>query len=153
MPRDERTGSSPREVLDRALDLLRRGEMMEFADLFAADTLIEIPFVADRPWTRIEGRERLREYVSGYTDHQVVERYPSVRVHETADPEVVVAEVTASGTTVRTGAPYTTSYVWILRVRDGEIREFRDYWSPVETAKATGSLDALVDTLRGQAAE
>ena len=152
MSRDESAGTSPRAVLDTALDLLRRGAMMDFADLFATGTLIEIPFAADEPWRRIEGRERLREYVSGYTDHQVVESYPSLRVHETADPEVIGAEVTARGTTVKTGEPYTTSYVWILRVRDGEIHEFRDYWSPVETAKATGSLDALVEALRGRAA-
>lgn len=68
---------------------------------------------------------------------------PAVRVHRTEDPATVVAEFSAEGRAVRTGAPYRMDYIAVVTVRDGLIAEYRDYWSPVQAARASGSLAAL----------
>ena len=48
-------------------------------------------------------------------------------VHETADPEVVIAEYGPSGTVTTTGRRASASFVMVLRVRDGRIVHLREY--------------------------
>lgn len=66
-----------------------------------------------------------------------------VVIHETTDPEVVVAEfdyeITGSeGTT-------TAANIQVLRVRDGLITATRDYHDHLAIARMTGGLAALVE--------
>ncbi|MEK8169616.1 nuclear transport factor 2 family protein [Streptomyces sp. M19] len=51
-------------------------------------------------------------------------------LHETAVPDVVVAEWQVDGTVVATGRPYRVAYVAVVTVKDGEITAYRDYWDP-----------------------
>lgn len=53
-------------------------------------------------------------------------------VHETADPEVVVAEFEVHGERTGGAEPFTFSDVVVLRARGGEILSLRDYWSPLD---------------------
>ena len=53
--------------------------------------------------------------------------YPDVVVHQTVDPEVVVAEYTARHTRTDTGEHHDLRFVVVLTVRNGLIAEYRDY--------------------------
>jgi hypothetical protein len=53
-------------------------------------------------------------------------RADAVRVHDTADPEVVIAEFDYDGRAAR-GRTFRVSNIQVLRVRDGLIVETRDY--------------------------
>ncbi|OEU91354.1 nuclear transport factor 2 family protein [Streptomyces oceani] len=143
------TARSPRELFTHALTLLRAKEMDRFVDLFTTDAVCEFPFAPPGAPRRLEGREALRSYLDGYTELVDLTHFPSVLTHETSDPEVLVVEFTAEGTTVATGEPYELSYVVVLRVRDGEFVGYRDYWSPLAAASATGQLKPLRDALDG----
>ena len=50
-----------------------------------------------------------------------------VVVHETADPEVVVAEFTYRGRVGKDGELLKLSAIFVLKVRGGQIAESRDY--------------------------
>jgi ketosteroid isomerase-like protein len=102
------------------------------ADLYAADGVLEWPFAPEGVPRRVEGREEIRKLLVRL--HEGTRRAPatvgegdaSVVWHETADPEVGIAEIdarmtTADGTVQRT-------LVQIYRVRDGEIVSLRDFW-------------------------
>jgi hypothetical protein len=60
-----------------------------------------------------------------------------VVVHETADPEVIVAEF-AYEFTLPDDSMTKVPCVFVLRVRDGQIIESRDYIDPIRTYTARG---------------
>ncbi|GAA2814526.1 nuclear transport factor 2 family protein [Saccharopolyspora taberi] len=128
----------PTELFQRGLRLLLEKDMDGFVDLFAADCTVEFPFAEGESPKRLTGREALRAYLDGYPDRLDITGFPSVEVHRTTDPAMIVAEFTAHGRTVRTGAGYEMRYVVVLTARDGEIQSYRDYWSPVMAARAVG---------------
>jgi ketosteroid isomerase-like protein len=72
----------------------------------------------------------------------------NIRIHETQDPEVIVAEFDYAGTVIASGEPFRVPCVFVLRVRDGLIVESRDYIDHVGMARARGLLDDLVGVLR-----
>lgn len=121
---------TPRELLDKALDLLLAKDMSGFAHMWAVDGTIEFPFAPPGWPTRLDGREAVREYLRGYPDVFDITRVAEKTVHETTDPEVIVVEFAVDGVLVGTGQTYHRSYITVLTVRDGQIAHYRDYWSP-----------------------
>ena len=51
----------------------------------------------------------------------------NIRIHVTADPEVIVAEFEYRGANVKSGAKFVCPCVFVMRVRDGLVVESRDY--------------------------
>ncbi len=95
------------------------------------------PFDADP----LLSRDDLRRHFSrapGPADG--VERFEAVdrTVHVTADPEVVVGEFRYVGSV--NGRPFDLPCIFVLRVRDGEIVESRDYADHVGLARAFGRI-------------
>lgn len=118
------------------------------ADLYAEQTHVTHPFApAGAPTLRT--REDLRRHFSAGPG-AAAGRFRSfaaehIVVHRTLDPEVVVAEFRYEGESV--DGPFTVPCVFVLRVRDGQIVESRDYVHHLETARAAGRLDELVAAL------
>lgn len=139
----------PVEVVDRALSLLLAHDMAGFADLWAEDGVLEFPFAAPGYPQRVEGRAAVREYLRGYPDVLDVRAVPERVVHRTTDPDVVVVEFAADGVVVATGRPYRMRYISVLTVTGGEIRHYRDYWSPLAAAEAMGGVDDLLSAFGG----
>jgi ketosteroid isomerase-like protein len=107
-----------------------------FADLFAPDAFLEFPFASAAIGLPpcLEGREQIRRHL-----HAALGRsreagrrtvgYDAVVLHETTDPEVVIAEFDLQGEIPLTGQAYQLPYVQVLRIRDGQILSMRDYFS------------------------
>ena len=141
------------EVFRHGLELLLAKDMDGFAELWAEDGIIEYPFAAPGAPTRVEGREEVRRYMSRYPEMADIKEFPSVTVHRTQDPEVIIAEFVARGIAVRTGEPYEMRYVAVVTVRDESIVSYRDYWSPLMGAAALGELPALISALEERVPE
>jgi ketosteroid isomerase-like protein len=75
----------------------------------------------------------------------------AVTVHQTADPEVIVGEFEYRGTAPDTGEPFVIPNVFVIRVRDGQIVESRDYADHVEVARLLGRVDQLAAAARQRA--
>jgi ketosteroid isomerase-like protein len=114
---------TPCEVVQRLIQGISEQRYTELADLYAEDTLVELPFSPEH--TVLRGRDELDKHFAGAGDRPLRVVAKNVVVHETTDPEVVVAEydydVEAGG---RTG---TVANVLVVRVRDGHIVGSRDY--------------------------
>jgi len=67
-----------------------------------------------------------------------VESYDVVKLHQTQDPEVVIAEIRAKGTVTTTGRSFTATSIQILRIREGHIVLFRDFADPRVLADVIG---------------
>jgi ketosteroid isomerase-like protein len=74
----------------------------------------------------------------------------NVVVHETSNPELIVAEFDYD-ITGKDGS-VTAANIQVLRVRDGLITATRDYHDHLALARATGGLPALVAAVTGEAA-
>jgi hypothetical protein len=75
-----------------------------------------------------------------------------VRVHDTADAEVVIAEGVMDAVNHETGQPFTSRFVLVLRSRDGRIVHLRDYSDVLRTAAGLGRLPQLFDMVRAESA-
>jgi uncharacterized protein len=115
------------EVFDRVRDYLLSPDPDEYADVWAQDVVVEMPFVPAGGVSRIEGRERLLAMARAGKAAMPV-RFDAVRdvvVHQTTDPDVAVVEYAIAGT-VR-GEPAAARFIAVMRTRDGQVAHWREY--------------------------
>ncbi|MDN3351405.1 nuclear transport factor 2 family protein [Actinomadura sp. DC4] len=141
--------ASPRAVFERLSRGISEGRWHDLADLYAEDAVVDQPFVSTAPG-RIEGRETIRAHFAGAAGMGLSMVARDVVVHETADPEVIVAEF-AYDVTGR-GGSVTAANIQVLRVRDGLITASRDYHDHLAIARATGGVPALMAAVSGDRA-
>ena len=125
--------ATPERTFREGMELLKRNDFGEWADLFADDGVMEFPYAPDGAPSRVEGREAIAAYMRPFPDHMEVRDLPRLTVHTTTDPRTAVVEFTSRGRAVATDEPFELSYVVILTVgEDGRITRYRDYWNPLD---------------------
>ncbi|MBP2707414.1 nuclear transport factor 2 family protein [Microbispora sp. RL4-1S] len=131
---------TPRDVLGRYRRAILDKNADALADLYADDAVHEIPFRFPGMPARYEGREQVRAAYRAIWGASPVrpEEIRDVVTHETADPEVIVAEQVVAGLVPATGDSFAVPGVLVLRVRDGLITHVRDY---MDALAATQALD------------
>jgi ketosteroid isomerase-like protein len=135
---------SPREVFLALVNGVADGRWEELPRLYAEETDVVHPFDPLRgPALRTRGelREHFRPAGDGPRPRR---RVANITIHETADPEVIVAEFEYQGAMAGSGEPYALPGIFVLRVRDGEIVSSRDYFDHVTAARVRGQLGELV---------
>ncbi|MEV0978016.1 nuclear transport factor 2 family protein [Streptomyces sp. NPDC049915] len=124
----EPAARTPREVLARYRRAMLDKSADDLADLYAEDAVHEFPFTAPGFPPRFEGREAVR---AGYraawgASPARVEAIEEFAVHDTGDPEVIVAEQVVRAS-LPGGPAFTVPGLLVLRVRDGLLTRVRDY--------------------------
>ncbi|MEO3823977.1 nuclear transport factor 2 family protein [Actinomadura sp. B10D3] len=117
--------ASPRAVFQRLIDGITARRHEALPQLYARDAVVVHPFA--HPASRLEGREALREHFARLTTWPMELEARNVVVHQTADPEVIIAEFEYLGRNTETGREFVVPNIFVLRVRDGHIVESRDY--------------------------
>ncbi|WP_433172304.1 nuclear transport factor 2 family protein [Actinoallomurus sp. CA-150999] len=147
---------TPRAVFERLNRAIAEGRWNDLADLYAEDAVVHQPFAPPAPSEGpsappvLRGRETIRARFAMADRMGLRFGVRKVAVHETADPEVVIAEFDydlPAGDEVLTAAN-----IQVLRVRDGLVVETRDYHDHLTLARSTGTLPALVAALTGEPA-
>jgi ketosteroid isomerase-like protein len=126
---------TPRQVLERAHAFVRAYDV-QYADCFAEDGVLLLPFAPAPFPKRFEGREAIRrliapQYEAARAAGRRILDYRDVVLHETADPEVIVIEFEAIGVERDGTTRYQLPFIQVVRVRGGEIVEQRDYFDSV----------------------
>ena len=131
---------TPREVFLGVLNGVCERRLEDLPGFYAERTNVSHPFHPERA-PALRTREELREHFTrGLTMAPEVRREPrNVRIHETTDPEVVIGEFEYHSTIVDTGQTFDMPAIFVMRVRDGEIVESRDYADHASFAKALAS--------------
>jgi ketosteroid isomerase-like protein len=139
---------SPAEVFLALVNGVAEGRWEELPSLYAEQTHVVHPFDPLRP-AALRTRDELREHFAptgaGPTPRR---RAGSITIHQTTDPEVIVAEFEYQGTVADTGQAFALPGIFVLRVRDGEIVSSRDYFDHLTAARLRGQLDALIAAVR-----
>ena len=140
---------SPREVFLALVNGIADGNLAEVPDLYAEQIDVVHPFdpLHGAPLrSREELRGRMEQFAAGPRPRR---RVGNVTIHETTDPEVIVAEFEYLGTT-DAGQPYALPAIFVLRVRNGEIVSSRDYHDHLASARARGQLGELFAAISAQ---
>jgi ketosteroid isomerase-like protein len=139
---------SPREVFLALVHGVAENRWDELPSLYAEQTEVVHPFDPLRA-AALRTRDEVREHFRPTGAGPRLDRRPvDITIHETTDPEVIVAEFAYQGTVADTGEPFALPGIFVLRVRDGEIVSSRDYFDHVTAARVRGQFDALVAAVR-----
>jgi uncharacterized protein len=124
----------PRTALETWHEKQRRVEEFDLAGeaaMFAPDGVMEFPFAPEGMPRRLVGREQIAHALGAAAEQAKAAgiRWVGHRAtfHQSTDPEVIVVELMADGESPN--GRYEIPYLQILRIRDGEILLFRDYWT------------------------
>ncbi|MFG1641055.1 nuclear transport factor 2 family protein [Amycolatopsis sp. NPDC049252] len=134
--------TTPRDVFAALSDGISEGRFSELSALYAEDTVVEHPQAVPRP-TRLTGRAAVHERFTGALAGMVRLKRKNVVVHETTDPEVIVAEYDYDAESTETGKTDVTANIQVLRIRDGLIVHSRDYHDYLRLAAIRDGVDQL----------
>ncbi|MFF0445063.1 nuclear transport factor 2 family protein [Streptomyces sp. NPDC004609] len=129
---------SPLQVFERFRENVLAGAVGLSEDLCADDVIVGLPFAPPGTPDRIVGREEVAAFTAAGRSALPVrfDDFRGVTVHQTADPEVIVAEYEVAGRVTTTGRSATASFVLVLRVRDGRVVHWREYQDVAAIARA-----------------
>jgi uncharacterized protein len=142
------TNGSARQTIERFLEAAVSPTPGDMADCYAEHFVIEMPFAGGLALERTQtSREEFRARVTAGLAARRYTRAVDVRIHETADPEVVVLEYRLEGRKVADESPFSLAFVMVVTVRDGLIVHSRDYSNPIDGARLLGRLPQLIASL------
>jgi ketosteroid isomerase-like protein len=130
--------TSPRAIFERLIDGISAGRWPELATLYAEEAVVGQPFAVPPAPGRLEGRAAIHAHFSAAADGPFELTARDIVVHETTDPEVIVAEFDYAGRISTTGHTFTVANIQVLRIRDGLIVATRDYHDHLALANALG---------------
>jgi ketosteroid isomerase-like protein len=118
-------------AIDQSADDMRR--------VYAVDAVHEFPFTRPGLPSRLEGREEIVNWVAAGWQANLLkyERYRTLAIHDTSDPETIVVEQEAVGTSASTGE-FALPNLVVLTVHKGQIVRLRDYVNILAAAAAMG---------------
>lgn len=119
--------ASPRNVIERLIQGISEGRWQELDELYADDAVVEYPFALPSGPARLAGRSAIRRYFAAVSRMPLELKAHHVVVHETSDPEVVIAEYDYDGLVTTTGHSFQVANIQVSRVRDGQVVTSRDY--------------------------
>ncbi|GAA4545512.1 nuclear transport factor 2 family protein [Amycolatopsis samaneae] len=139
------TTPRPREIFAKVQESIQNGGRGEVADFYAEDAEVEHVFgVGQAKW---RGREELRAFFDRRVSDRMKLKAHNTFVHETTDPEVIVAEWDYDLVDTETGMTVRLPNLVVMRIRDGLIVSSRDYHNHLALAAASGKLRDLVAML------
>jgi uncharacterized protein len=139
----------PSQVFARLSQGITDQRWSDLAEFYAEDVVVEMPFAAPAP-TRLHGREEVRTQFVAAAQGPLSLRARNVVVHETTDPEVIVAEYDYVGHVATTATTFRVANIQVLRIRDGLIVESHDYHDHLAIAHALGHLPQLTAAMSSQ---
>jgi ketosteroid isomerase-like protein len=124
------------DLLQRHIETLVH-DAAQWQTLIADDILWELAYAPSigHP-ARLSGREEVMRHVAWFRGAVDNFRFFDLVVHPMADSQAAVAEVKAEGIIKSTGHVYRQNYVVFLHAADGKIVFLREYFDPVQAARA-----------------
>lgn len=127
--------TTPADVFTALLTGITERRFEDLFQLYADDCVVEVPFATPVP-LRLVGNQALRQHFSDADRMPLEMTADNVVVHQTADPEVIIAEWDYRIRATTTGKELTASNIQVLQVRDGKIVSSRDYHNHAAIAAA-----------------
>ena len=107
-----------------------------FLDMVADDAVMEFPYAPPGLPKRLDGKAAITHYLTGIGDLIIFDRIGEPLAHATIDPKLIIVEFQGFGHGAATGEPYDQRYISVIRIRDGLIVQYSDYWNPLTVLRA-----------------
>jgi ketosteroid isomerase-like protein len=135
----EQEAGGVREVLERMRQAAISQSVDDMSRVYAVDAVHEFPFTLPGLPSRLEGRDEIVNWTAaGWKGYPLkYERYRTLAIHETNDPETIIVEQEALGTSASTGE-FALPNIVVLTVRNGQIAHLRDCVNIPAAAAAIG---------------
>lgn len=101
-----------------------------FVDMFAETGVMEFPYAPKDGVARLEGRPALIDYLAGLGTMIDIVSVGDPVVHRSVEADTFILEFTGVGRGVASGNAYEQTYISVIKVADGRIVHYRDYWNP-----------------------
>ncbi|WP_404339710.1 nuclear transport factor 2 family protein [Pseudoalteromonas mariniglutinosa] len=141
--------SSLYDVLRLALGDNISNTAKNFIDLFAEDVLFEFPYAPPEGVQALHGKTELAEYLPKVGKLISIESLSLNRVILSEDKTSAVLEFTCKGVGTETDFRYDQTYISVVDITNKLISRYRDYWNPLIVLSATGGLESMSKTLKG----
>lgn len=132
-----RQEAGPREVLERCRQAAINQSAEGMRRVYALDAVHEFPFTGPGLPSRLEGRDEIVNWIAAgwQANFLKYERYRTLAIHDTNDPDTIIVEQEALGTSASTGE-FALPNIIVLTVRNGQIARLRDYVNVLAAAAA-----------------
>ncbi|MGE4427267.1 MAG: nuclear transport factor 2 family protein [Solirubrobacteraceae bacterium] len=115
------------------------GEAAErWKGLFAEDGVWEMPFAPAPVPEVVAGRVLIGHFADWLFAAVPDLRLVSFDARETADPQVILIEMQMTSPVTYTGRTYANTYCSLMRIVDGRVALFREYFDPTVVLDAFG---------------
>jgi ketosteroid isomerase-like protein len=138
--------TSPRQVVEALMQGISDGAWKDLHGWFSENAIVEYPFALPSP-AQLDGIEAIKKYFAAISAYPINLKMRDMVVHETTDPEVVIAEWDYDGLVTTTSHAFRVSNITVTRVRNGKIVSSRDYHNHAVLAAVMGRLPSLVEAL------
>ncbi|MEE2665167.1 MAG: nuclear transport factor 2 family protein [Myxococcota bacterium] len=116
-------------VLKECFAIIGTGDADALVEHYTDDYVLELPYATADGTTRYEGRDVVRARLRAV--FRVLHLDLSITAtHPAADPDLVIAEYTSSGTSQPTGELSSNRYVGFWWFRNGLVCRTREYFNP-----------------------
>jgi ketosteroid isomerase-like protein len=131
---------STADLHHRLLRGLESADWAQLQTLYTDDALVTMPFAVPEPVT-LRGRDAIAAHFARSSSMPLRFRAENVVVHQTTDPDVILAEFDYVVRITTTDTEFRASNVQYVKARDGLIAETHDYHDHARLAEA---LDAAL---------
>ena len=132
----------PEKLLQDYMLLVSAQRWDEWIDLWAEDGVLEFPYAPPGRRSSYAGKADILAYMKPTAGRLDIDTLEYFDVHPMLDPTTCCFEMAVKGRIAATGVPFQQKYISIVETRDGKISRYREYWNPVVSIAANGSLEA-----------
>ena len=118
------------ELAEQFLAALTTREVDQVMPLWAADGVMEFPFVPEGSPNTFRGAAAIRATLASAFVQRTAMRFFDVRAYQAVDPDVAFVEFKGE-MTLQNGAPYNNTYIAKVEARDGRLRHFKEFFNPL----------------------
>ena len=138
---------STREVVKRLVTWVPEQRWDDLPPLYDEEAVVEQPMALPGP-LRLVGRPAIAAHFAAAAQLPLSMRLEHLVLHQTADPDVVIAEFDYVARRTDTAQEFRVANVFVVRAREGRIIESRDYSNHALFAAAFDRLTAVEAALR-----
>jgi ketosteroid isomerase-like protein len=143
----------PVEVVEALRLALETRNYNDFVNCFAADSILELPFSLPNSPSQFNGIDSIRERFGNNSQLLAINKLfelhkVSAIIHQSSDPDIITVELSITGKNIVTGNAFeVSSSIAVIRFKDGQIVQYRDYPNTVGLANAIGLLPQFAASL------
>ena len=132
-------GFQPANEFCRMRDAAIARSAGDMSSVYAVDAVHEFPFSRPGVPSRMEGKDAIMSFITAFwsTSPLRYERYRTIAIHGTADPDTIVVEQEVEGISSTTGS-FVLPNIVVLKIRHGQIAHVRDYANLLAVEEAIG---------------